>query len=144
MFEIELIVSEPPWPSSALLIRRVEDIIALNYEAEGIVLRITACDNIKVCTPEKVAELAGLDSDLEIIKKILQRRRENFEGLYHAADLWCPELETQLDILREAAEGLSLLMTPVLVIQKGIKSHGKCPNPCELDEWIRKGLERNR
>lgn len=115
----------------------MEEIIELNFEGEDIVLRITACDNVKVCTPEKVAELAGLDSDLELIENLLHRRRENFGAACHAADLWCPELEKLQEPLREAAEGLSLLMTPVLIVRGKLRSHGRAPGPCELDKWIR-------
>ncbi|UWG98744.1 hypothetical protein LPY66_08120 [Dehalobacter sp. DCM] len=140
MLKIDMIVPEPLCPSSDLLKRRINDIIALNFAAEEIDFAITVCDNVSVCTPEKVAELAGHESELEVVSRILQRRRDTLEEVFHAAELWSQELETAREPLREAAEGLSLLMTPVLKMREELKCHGKCPKPCELNNWIKASL----
>ena len=136
MLEIILITSKPMCPASELLIRRVNEIINLNYENEDIVLHLDVSDNVKVYTPVKVSELAELETSFDIIETILRRRREDIGEFFHEAELWCPELETAMEPLRDAAENLSILMSPVLIIQGEIKSHGSCPSPCVLDKWI--------
>ena len=137
MQKITLIITEPIDPSSDMLRRRLIEAIGLNDCDGEIIPRIEFCDNVEVCSPQKLTVMAGIQTEYEQMEKKLRRLEADFGIVCRPSNLWSRELEELREPFRDAAERLSVLMTPVLIIDGAVKSSGEVPNPCKLDEWIK-------
>jgi len=141
MATIKLILMNPLSPSCDMLKRRVTEMIDLKFEGKEILVNISVCDNISVCTPNKIAKMANLTVEQKLIEKQLNRARDTIDFVCHPSNLWSRELEALHKPLREAAEDRSLLMVPVFIIDGAVMCHGNVPNPCEIEEWINEALK---
>ena len=146
--EILVIGTEPPCPRCDLLGLWVDEIIAAEGLAQRVSVKHLAFNdpqainfakekNKKVGTAKHVAVKAKIHLDKSIVDAWFERRKAEVPNFSRPADLWSEELDRILSECQQAAETVSYLMTPVLVINGEVKHHGCVPAKTEVLNWIR-------
>jgi hypothetical protein len=146
--DVWVIGVDPPCPRCALLKQRVErlaretaspvtvtDLVYSGSEARSFGESLGK----ELGTAKHVAQKAGIDMDWNHVSSVVQSppsRPPDWEQLDGPARRWSPEMDEALRPCQEAAESVSMLMTPILVVGGEVKHQGSVPSLEQLRSWL--------
>jgi len=147
--EVLVIGTSPPCPRCDLLLRRVEE-VAAGVAADstlGFAISRRSCSEPEVValgkklhrrigTPKEVAEVSGIPMQWHQITDLIARSKRAAGAKAAPADAWTPELDTLLEPCQNAADSVGYFMTPVLVVDREVKHHGRVPTKKQIRGWL--------
>lgn len=149
--EIMIIGTQPPCPRCDILGIWVNEIITEKDLDSAVKVTHLAFDDpaaiafgakkgLKVGTAKHVAAAAGIEFDKAGLDSWTENRMCEIDNYSRPADLWNEDFDRLLSNCQDAAEGVSYLMTPILVINGVVKHHGSVPSKSKIKEWIEESI----
>ena len=146
--QVWIIGVDPPCPRCSLTKQRVarlgieqslglalRDLVYTDPEARAFAQSVGK----ELGTPKHVAAKAGLDVDWEGISIVVKNppsRPPDLSQVTGPAQRWSPEMDEALRPCQDAADGVGMLMTPVLIIDGKVAHHGSVPSLEQLRSWL--------
>ena len=146
--EVWIIGVDPPCPRCALTRQRVERIskemsVPLNIrhmiysdlEAQAFAKSLGK----ETGTAKHVADKTGIHVDWDHVHAVVANppsRPEDFDEIDGIARQWSPEMDEAIRHCQQKADSVSILMTPILVVDGQVKHHGSVPSLEQLRSWL--------
>jgi len=149
--DVIIIGTDPPCPRCDILGLWVDEVIAENDHKASIkvahlsfndpaAIDFGAKKGLIIGTAKQIALSAGIDFDKAKLEEWTSKRILEIDEYNRPADIWNEEFDHMLSQYQKAADGISFLMTPVLVIDGVVKHHGSVPKKAQLRKWIEESV----
>jgi hypothetical protein len=146
--EIIAIGPNPPCIRCKTVVKRAQDVARKlennNVEVKYILIPSPETERFgKIACGKEIEEVGHVEPDFDMMHRLLDQLDilEVDEDVNAAQiDVLLRELDEVLAPVRERAEELHYLMTPVLVVNGQVKSAGYVPSQEEIQQWVQAEL----